>query len=61
MKRLQEQFQKERELRAAMEAGLNMSSGRLPISSNIDKKVWHRLGKFFMLNWSCSFHNIDIL
>ncbi|RZC62896.1 hypothetical protein C5167_024659 [Papaver somniferum] len=39
VKRLQEQFQKERELRAAMEAGLNMSSGRLPISSNIDKKT----------------------
>ncbi|KAI3943321.1 hypothetical protein MKW92_016245 [Papaver armeniacum] len=39
VKRLQEQFQKERELRAAMEAALNMSSGRLPISSNIDKKT----------------------
>ncbi|KAI3992041.1 hypothetical protein MKX01_014932, partial [Papaver californicum] len=39
VKRLQDQFHKERELRAAMEAGLNMSLGRLPISSNIDKKT----------------------
>ncbi|KAI3972576.1 hypothetical protein MKX01_019234 [Papaver californicum] len=39
VKRLQDQFHKERELRAAMEAGLNMSSGRSPISSNIDKKT----------------------
>ncbi|OVA01798.1 Rho GTPase-activating protein domain [Macleaya cordata] len=37
--RLQEQLQKERELRAAMEAGLTMPLGRLPISTNIDKKT----------------------
>ncbi|MCL7027144.1 hypothetical protein MKW94_008399 [Papaver nudicaule] len=39
VKRLQDQFHKERELRAAMEAGLNMPAGRLSISSNIDKKT----------------------
>ncbi|KAL6317562.1 hypothetical protein AAG906_030315 [Vitis piasezkii] len=37
--RLQEQLQKERDLRTALEAGLNMSQGPLPISATIDGKV----------------------
>lgn len=39
MARLQEQLQKERDLRTALEAGLNMSQGPLPISATIDEKV----------------------
>ncbi|KAK2992107.1 hypothetical protein RJ640_023490 [Escallonia rubra] len=37
--RLQEQLQKERELRTILEAGFHMSQGVLPVSAAIDKKV----------------------
>ena len=37
--RLQEQLQKERELRTALEAGLRISQRQLAVSSTIDEKV----------------------
>ncbi|KAL5982370.1 hypothetical protein ACLOJK_016441 [Asimina triloba] len=37
--RLQEQLQRERALRSALEAGLDMPLGQLPVSSTIDSKI----------------------
>lgn len=40
--RLQEQLQKERDLRVALEAGLKMSHGKLPNLTAVDEKVSFR-------------------
>lgn len=37
--RLQEQLQKERDLRVALDAGLKMSPGKLPNLTAVDEKV----------------------
>ncbi|KAK9270257.1 hypothetical protein L1049_025834 [Liquidambar formosana] len=39
VRRLQKQLQKERDLRTALESGLNMSRGPLPVSVTIDEKT----------------------
>lgn len=47
MSRLQEQLQAERDLRAALEVGLSMSSGQFSSSHGMDSKVCVRLYMIF--------------
>lgn len=48
--RLQEQLQRERDLRATLEAGLEIPQGPLPFSATIDEKV----GLFTHICFTCS-------
>lgn len=61
MARLQEQLQAERDLRAALEAGLSMSSGQFSSSRGMDSKVCTEFdGAFSFASLSFSlFHGMN--
>jgi hypothetical protein len=46
---LQEQLQAERDLRAALEVGLSMSSGQISNSRGMDSKVFYSYKTLFFL------------